>query len=322
MGFPEQRFRRFRKTEALRRLVRETRLSRDALIAPLFVEEGLEDKVPIPSMPGQFRHSVQSLVQEAKEIKDLGIPAVLLFGIPKEKNDEGSQAYHKKGIVQNAVRELKSKVDGLAVITDVCLCEYTSHGHCGIVEKGRVQNDITIELISKTAASHAEAGADIVAPSDMMDGRIAGVRSTLDNEGYGDTPILAYSAKYASAFYGPFRQAVDSAPQFGDRKDYQMDPPNIREALREIQCDIDEGADAVMVKPGLSYLDVLHEARMMFDIPLAVYNVSGEYSMVKSAAEKGWIQEKALVLELLTSFQRAGADMIITYHAKEAAGWL
>ncbi|MDO8589065.1 MAG: porphobilinogen synthase [Armatimonadota bacterium] len=322
MTFPITRQRRLRATDNIRRMVRETELSVNDLIYPMFVTHGLDVKLQIPSMPGVFHFSVDALVQEAREVYGLGIPAILLFGLPANKDELGSEAYARDGIVQRAVRALKSKVPGLVVITDVCLCEYTSHGHCGVVEEGKVVNDKSLELISRTALSHAEAGADIVAPSDMMDGRVAAIREALDETGYTDTAIMAYSAKYASAFYGPFRDAADSAPQFGDRKSYQMDPANRREAIREITLDLEEGADIIMVKPALSYLDIISDARTITDVPIAAYNVSGEYSMVKAAAANGWIDERRIVMEILTSIKRAGADLILTYHAKDAALWI
>jgi porphobilinogen synthase len=316
------RHRRLRASEGLRRLVAETRLSASDFVYPLFVTHGSGVREEIPSMPGQYRISIDQIAREADDLRALNIPAVLLFGLPASKDDQGSEAYDDAGIVQDAVRAFKDAAPEIVVITDVCLCEYTSHGHCGIIVDGEVDNDRSIDLIARAALSQARAGADIVAPSDMMDGRIAAVRETLDEAGYATTPIMAYSAKYASAFYGPFREAADSAPQFGDRRGYQMDPPNAREALSEIDDDLNEGADIVMVKPALAYLDVISRARAEFDAPLAAYNVSGEYAMVKAAAANGWIEEQRLILEILTSIKRAGADIIITYHAKEAARWL
>jgi porphobilinogen synthase len=316
------RHRRLRQSEGLRRLVAETRLSPSDFVYPLFVTHGQGVRDEIESMPGQYRISLDQIGREADELRALGIPAVLLFGLPAMKDEQGSEAYADGGIVQDAVRTFKSAGPDLVVITDVCLCEYTSHGHCGVIADGGVDNDRSLELIARTALSHARAGADIVAPSDMMDGRVAAIRDELDDAGYVQTPIMAYSAKYASAFYGPFRVAADSAPQFGDRRGYQMDPPNVREALLEIDDDINEGADIVMVKPALSYLDVLAKARQEFDAPLAAYNVSGEYAMVKAADRAGWIDGRRVALEILTSIKRAGADIIITYHAKEAAAWL
>jgi porphobilinogen synthase len=319
---PFARFRRLRRTEALRGLVRETRLSPADFVYPLFVAHGRGLRREIESMPGQYHLSPDGLAREAEELRALGIPAVLLFGLPAAKDEEGSEAYADDGIVQEAVRALKRAAPGLLVITDVCLCEYTSHGHCGVVVDGEVDNDRTLELLARTALSHARAGADMVAPSDMMDGRVAAIRRALDENGFAHLPIMAYAAKYASAFYGPFRVAADSAPQFGDRRGYQMDPPNVREALREIEADIAEGADIVMVKPALAYLDVLARARQRFDLPLAAYNVSGEYAMVKAADRLGWLDGRRITLEVLTAIKRAGADIIITYHAKEAAQWL
>lgn len=313
------RTRRLRRSEGLRQLARETRLSGADFVYPLFVMHGKNERREIASMPGQYQITTDLLEREAAELGSLGIPAVLLFGLPAAKDDLGSEAYADEGIVQQAVRVLKSAAPELVVVTDVCLCEYTSHGHCGIVSGGEVDNDATLDLLSRTAVSHARAGADIVAPSDMMDGRVAAIRAALDDEGFAHVPIMAYAAKYASAFYGPFRVAADSAPQFGDRRGYQMDPPNAREALREIEADIEEGADIVMVKPALAYLDVLARARERFDLPLAAYNVSGEYAMVKAAGRLGWIDETRAMMETLTAIKRAGADIIITYHAKEAA---
>jgi porphobilinogen synthase len=318
-----ERPRRLRRTENLRRLVRETRLSPDQFIYPLFVAHGRNVKREIEAMPGAYQWSVDAVAEEAKAISDLGLPAVLLFGIPEDKDEEGSGAFNPKGVVQEATRAIKAAAPDLLVITDVCLCEYTSHGHCGIVdESGQVLNDPTLEVIARTALSHAEAGADLVAPSDMMDGRVARVRQALDEAGYQDTPIMAYSAKYASAFYGPFREAAESAPQFGDRCGYQMDPPNRREALREALLDVAEGADILMVKPALAYLDVLSDVRQATVLPVAAYNVSGEYAMVKAAAARGWIEERRAALEILTAIKRAGADIVITYHAKDAVAWL
>jgi porphobilinogen synthase len=322
VSFPITRGRRLRRTEGIRRMVRETKVSADDLIFPLFVTHGLDVKLEIPSMPGVYRFSVDALCKEAEEVARLGIPAVLLFGIPAEKDERGSEAYARDGIVQRAVGALKRSVPDLVVITDVCLCEYTSHGHCGIVRDGVVANDETLELIARTALSHAEAGADIVAPSDMMDGRVMAVREALEESGYTETAILSYAAKYASAFYGPFRDAADSAPRIGDRRGYQMDPANRREAMVEMALDIEEGADIVMVKPALAYLDIVSDASAEFDVPIAAYNVSGEYSMVKAAARAGWLDEEQAVMEILTSIKRAGADLIVTYHAKDAARWM
>ena len=324
MAFPQQRLTRTRRTAGLRGLVRETRLSPEDFVYPILVTAGEDVKNPIASMPGIFQLSINHAVDEASRAYDLGIPAVLLFGIPDHKDEAASGAYDPEGIVQLATRAIKDAAPDLLVITDVCLCEYMSHGHCGVVEKdtGEVLNDVSLELLARTAASQAEAGADVVAPSDMMDGRVAAIRSELDNEGFENTPIMAYAAKYASAFYGPFRDAADSAPQFGDRRSYQMDPANAREALVETGLDIEEGADIVMVKPALPYLDVLRRVRETADLPLAAYNVSGEYAMVKAAAQNGWLDEERAVIEALTGIKRAGADIIITYHAPDAAGWL
>jgi len=314
--------RRMRRTSALRDLARETELGPGHLIQPLFVVPGEGVREPVESMPGVERFSIGELVAEATDIQAAGVGAVLLFGVPASKDEMGSEAYDDEGVVQMAVRALKEAHPDLVVITDVCLCEYTDHGHCGFVRDGEVDNDITVELLAKTAISHAEAGADAVAPSDMMDGRIGSIRFQLGEEGHPDTAILAYSAKYASAFYGPFREAAGSTPEFGDRRGYQMDPANVREALREARLDIEEGADIVMVKPALPYLDVIRRIREDIDAPVAAYHVSGEYSMLKAAAERGWIDERAAVLESLTAIRRAGADVIVTYYAKEAAQWL
>ena len=324
MAFPQQRLRRTRRTAALRGLVRETRLSPQDFVYPIFVTAGQDVRKPVASMPGVFQLSINHAVAEALRAHDLGIPAVLLFGIPDHKDEAATGAYDPEGIVQLATRAIKDAAPELLVITDVCLCEYTSHGHCGVVEKGtgEVLNDVSLELISRTAASHAEAGADIVAPSDMMDGRVAAVRAELDHEGFENTPIMAYAAKYASAFYGPFREAADSVPQFGDRRSYQMDPANAREALLETGLDVEEGADIVMVKPALPYLDVLGRVRETTDLPVAAYNVSGEYAMVKAAARNGWLDEERAVLEALTGIKRAGADVIVTYFAPDVARWL
>jgi porphobilinogen synthase len=313
------RHRRLRASEGLRKLVAETRLSPSDFVYPLFVTHGQGVREEIASMPGQYQISLDQIAREADDLRALGIPAVLLFGLPAMKDEQGSEAYDDGGIVQDAVRTFKEAAPELVVITDVCLCEYTSHGHCGVIVDGDVDNDRSLELLARTALSHARAGADVVAPSDMMDGRVAAIRDELDDSGYTQTPIMAYSAKYASAFYGPFRVAADSAPQFGDRRGYQMDPPNAREALAEIEDDINEGADIVMVKPALAYLDVLSKARQEFDVPIAAYNVSGEYAMVKAADQLGWIDGQRIMMEVLTSIKRAGADIIITYHAKEAA---
>ncbi len=311
--------RRLREKPLLRRMVRETALSADNLVYPLFVVHGRGVREPIGSMPGQFRISIDELLNEAKDAASLGIPAILLFGVPAEKDLRASEAYAEDGIVQQAVRAVKDRVPDLLVITDVCLCQYTSHGHCGVVEDGAVRNDPTLELLARVAVSHAEAGADMVAPSDMMDGRVGAIREALDEAACADTPIMAYSAKYASAFYGPFREAADSAPQFGDRRAYQMDPANGVEAMREIALDIDEGADIVMVKPALPYLDIISRAKSEFGLPLAAYSVSGEYAMIKAAGQLGWLDEKRAMLEALTAIRRAGADIVITYFAKDAA---
>ncbi len=314
--------RRLRRTKALRALVRETELSPRHLVQPLFVVSGEGVREPVESMPGIDRFSINELVAEASELQAVGVEAVILFGIPTAKDESGSGAYDDEGVVQLAVRALKEAHPELTVITDVCLCEYTSHGHCGFVRDGEVDNDITVELLARTAISHAEAGADAVAPSDMMDGRIGAIRFQLDEEGHPNTPIIAYSAKYASAFYGPFREAAESTPEFGDRHGYQMDPANWREALREVRLDVEEGADMVMVKPALPYLDVIRAVRDDLDLPIAAFQVSGEYSMIKAASENGWIDEPAAALEALTAIRRAGADVILTYYAKEAAAWL
>lgn len=317
-----QRFRRLRRTESLRRLVRETRLDPDDFIYPLFITFGTGVRHPVPSMPNVFQLSIDQLPDEIEELSRLGIGGVLLFGIPEAKDEQASGAYDEHGIVQEAIRAIKATKSDLVVITDVCNCEYTSHGHCGVLIDGDVANDPTLELLAHTAVSHAKAGADVVAPSDMMDGRVLAIRRALDDAGYSQTPILSYAAKYASAFYGPFRDAADSTPEFGDRRSHQMDPGNRREAFREIAADIDEGADAIIVKPALPYLDIVAGARERFDLPIAAYNVSGEYAMVKAAAMQGWIDERRVVLEALTSIKRAGADFIITYHAKDAVRWL
>jgi porphobilinogen synthase len=312
-----------RRTGALRGLVRETDLSPEHLVYPLFVTHGSDRREPIAAMPGIERLTISHLADEAREIAALGIPAVLLFGIPADKDDAASGAYDPEGIVQLAIRAIKQAESSLVVITDVCLCEYTSHGHCGVVrEDGDVDNDLTLELLAKTAISHADVGADAVAPSDMMDGRVGAIRSQLDSEGHTDLPIVAYSAKFASSFYGPFREAAESTPAYGDRRGYQMDPANAREAIREAQLDVEEGADVVMVKPALPYLDVVARVREAVPVPVAAYNVSGEYSALKAAGERGWIDERAAVLEALTSIRRAGADIVVSYHAKEAAAWL
>ena len=322
MPFPTTRLRRLRRTPALRDLVRETSLSPAQLIQPAFVVAGEGVREEIEAMPGVERFSISELVAEATEIASLEIGALLLFGIPSAKDETGSGAYDDEGVVQMAVRAIKEAHPDLTVITDVCLCEYTSHGHCGIVRDGEVDNDITLELLAKTAISHADAGADAVAPSDMMDGRVGTIRHQLDEEGHSRVPILAYSAKYASAFYGPFREAAESTPEFGDRRGYQMDPGNVAEAVREAELDLEEGADMLMVKPATPYLDVVRRVKDATGAPLAAYHVSGEYSMLKAAAANGWIDERSAVLETLTSIRRAGADAIVTYYAKEAASWL
>jgi porphobilinogen synthase len=317
--FPATRLRRLRRTGALRSLVRETRLDVSDLVFPLFVgPESMQNE----ELPALGRFSVDDLAREAEELLGLGISAVILFGIPEDKDEEGSGAYAADGIVQRALRGLRERYPDLVLITDVCLCEYTSHGHCGVIEDGEVANDATLELLSRTAVSHAEAGADVVAPSDMMDGRVAALRAALDEGGFTDTPIVSYAAKYASAFYGPFREAAESAPSFGDRRGYQMDPANVREALRECELDVGEGADVLMVKPALPNLDVLRAVRERFDLPVAAYNVSGEYAMVKAAAARGWLDERQAAVESLTAIKRAGADFVVTYWAKELAGWL
>jgi len=322
MSFPEIRPRRLRRSEAIRRLVRETNLQTDHLVLPLFVRPGKGVRNPIASMPGNFQLSVDELVNDAREAASLGIPAVLLFGIPSKKNAAGTEAYAPEGIVQQALRALKDAVPELLLVTDVCLCEYTSHGHCGVLKGQEVDNDATLELLARMAVSHAEAGADMVAPSDMMDGRVGAIRAALDETGFSHIPIMAYSAKYASNFYGPFRDAAESPPQFGDRRGYQMDPPNGDEAIREVALDIAEGADIVMVKPALPYLDIIWRVKQEFGVPVAAYNVSGEFAMVKAAAANGWLDERRVALEILTAIRRAGADIIITYHARDVARWL
>jgi porphobilinogen synthase len=319
MAHPLYRPRRLRESPLIRKMVRETRLGVDNLILPLFAVHGRGVRDPVGSMPGVARLSLDELLKEAKDAASMGIPAVLLFGIPRSKDPRGSEAYAEDGIVQQAARAVKETIPDLLVITDVCLCQYTSHGHCGLVEDGRVKNDASVELLARVALSHMESGADVVAPSDMMDGRVGAIRDALDEAGYTETPIMAYSAKYASAFYGPFREAAESAPQFGDRRSYQMDPANGAEALREVGLDVDEGADIVMVKPALPYLDVIARVRQEFGLPLAAYSVSGEYAMIKAAARLGWLDEERCMLEALTAIRRAGADLIITYFAREAA---
>jgi porphobilinogen synthase len=319
MHFPVQRPRRLRRSETMRRMVRETTLRVDDLIMPFFVVHGRGVRQAIPPMPGHYQLSVDTLGKEAKDIAALGIPAVLLFGIPERKDAYGSEAYAEDGIIQQAVRAIKDSVSDLLVVTDTCLCAYTSHGHCGVVEEGTVKNDPTLELLAKAAVSQAEAGADIVAPSDMMDGRVGAIRAAMDATGFEEVAIMSYAAKYASSFYGPFRVAADSTPQFGDRRSYQMDPANATEALREVATDIEEGADIVMVKPALPYLDVLWRIRTEFSVPVAAYSVSGEFAMVKAAAQLGWLEEERAMLEILTAIKRAGADLILTYFAKDAA---
>lgn len=322
MAFPIQRLRRLREKEPLRRMVRETGLTPNDFIYPVFVTEGQGRREPIVSMPGQSRLSIDVLVKEALDVKALGIPAMILFGIPDRKDERGSSGYDPEGIVQRALRTLKKEVPDLVLITDVCIDEYTSHGHCGIVRQGKILNDETLDCLRAMAKTHVQAGADMVAPSDMMDGRVAAIRDELDRAGFVDIPIMAYAAKFASCFYAPFRDAADSSPQFGDRQSYQMDPANRREALREIELDIEEGADIIMVKPGLPYLDVISAARERTLLPIAAYQVSGEYSMIKAAAQAGWLDERRAMLESLLSIKRAGADMILTYFAKEAAALL
>ncbi len=317
--FPEVRLRRFRRNPSLRALVRETRLSLDQFVMPLFVApESLRNE----QLPGMARYSVDDVVREVEDLVRLGVQAVILFGIPEEKDEQATGAWEEDGIVQRALRALRPRFPELVLMTDVCLCEYTSHGHCGVIVDGEVHNDQSLELLTRTAVSHVEAGADVVAPSDMMDGRVGAIREALDDRSYETTPILAYSAKYASAFYGPFRDAVDSTPSFGDRRGYQMDPANVREALRETELDIEEGADAIMIKPALPYLDVIRAVRESFDVPIAAYNVSGEYAMVKAAAQQGWLDERQAALESLTAIKRAGADLIVSYWTKDLAQWL
>ena len=319
MYFPDYRPRRLRRNENFRRLVRETRLSVDDFMYPLFVVPGRDIKKPIASMPGNFQMSVDHIVREVQAAREEGIPAVLLFGIPDRKDEAATGAFTKDGIVQRAVREIRDRVPDILVVTDVCLCEYTSHGHCGMIEKGEVDNDATLEVLAETAVSHARAGADMVAPSAMMDGQVGAIREGLDEAGYEHIPIMGYSAKYASCFYGPFRDAAESAPRFGDRKAYQMDPANGDEAIREITLDVEEGADIIMVKPALAYLDVIRRAREEFDLPIAAYNVSGEFAMIKAAAQMGWLDGERAMMEALTAIKRAGADIILTYFAPEAA---
>jgi len=322
MSFPTQRPRRLRRTEALRGLVRETRLSAAGLIYPMFVCPGTNVRREVGSMPSVYQQSVDKIVEECREVEGLGLLGVILFGLPESKDARGSSSTSAHGVVQKAIEAIRKSKLNLLVITDVCLCEYTDHGHCGVIENGDVANDATLPILAAQALSHARAGADIVAPSDMMDGRVAAIREALDEHKFQDIAILSYAAKYCSGFYGPFREAADSAPQFGDRRSYQMDPANAREALKEVALDIEEGADLVMVKPALPYLDVILRVRDKFDVPVGAYNVSGEYAMVKAAAQKGWLDEKRVALEILTGIQRAGADFILTYHAKDAAQWL
>ncbi len=321
-AFPKTRLRRLRELPSMRRLAQETRLSVSDFIYPIFVTHGRDVKQEIEPMPGCYHFSLDALLPEVNEIVELGIPGILLFGIPADKDPLGTEAYDPHGIIQEAVAAIKEATPQLLVITDVCLCEYTDHGHCGVVQGDHIDNDLSLELLAKTALSHAEAGADVVAPSAMMDGQVSVIRQALDKAGFKNTAIMAYAAKYASSFYGPFRVAAESTPQFGDRRSYQMDPASIRQAMREIETDIEEGADIVMVKPALAYLDVLAKARQSFNLPLTAYNVSGEYSMVKAASERGWIDGQRITLEILTAIKRAGADIIISYHAKEVAQWL
>ena len=318
-SYPDVRLRRFRRTGALRGLVRETRLDLGSFVMPLFVAP---EALPNEALPGMARLTVEGAVREVDELVRLGVQAVILFGIPEDKDEQASGAWEDDGIVQQALRALRPRYPELVLITDVCLCEYTSHGHCGVVVEGEVANDASLEVLARAAVSHAEAGADVVAPSDMMDGRVGAVRESLDDHGFESTPILAYAAKYASAFYGPFREAADSTPAFGDRRGYQMDPANVREALRECELDVEEGADAIMIKPALPYLDVIRAAREAFDVPVGAYNVSGEYAMVKAAARAGWLDERQAALESLTAIKRAGADLILSYWTKDLAGWL
>ncbi|HTT75888.1 MAG TPA: porphobilinogen synthase [Candidatus Binataceae bacterium] len=319
MAFPINRPRRLRRNETLRRMIRETRLAPDDFIQPYFVCPGRDVKKPIGAMPGVAQMSVDNVLREARETQAAGVPAIILFGIPPRKDAVGSEAWNENGEVQRAVREIKEHVPGLAVITDVCMCEYTGHGHCGVIKDGDVDNDTTLELLVREALSHVRAGADMVAPSDMMDGRVGAIRTAFDDAGFADKPIMAYSAKFASAFYGPFREAAESAPQFGDRRSYQMDPPNGDEAMREIALDLEEGADIVMVKPALAYLDLIYRAKHEFNVPIAAYNVSGEYSMIRAAGINGWLDEERAALEVLTAIKRAGADMILTYFATKVA---
>ncbi len=323
MRFPEYRPRRLRRNEKLRALIQETELSRQHLVYPLFVKEMSEERIPIPSMPGVHQFSLEGLLKEVDEVARLSVPAILLFGVPETKDEVGSAAYHEQGIVQRAVREIKKRFGGdILVITDLCLCEYTSHGHCGFIRNGEVDNDATLEILARSGLAQAQAGADLVAPSDMMDGRVKAVRRALDENGFSHVPIMSYAAKYASGLYSPFRDAAESTPQFGDRRSYQMDPPNQREALREMQLDVEEGADIIMVKPALFYLDILALAKAEINRPLAAYSVSGEYTMIKTAASMGYVDEQRIALESTMAIRRAGADIIITYFAKDLAGWI
>ncbi len=323
MRFPEYRPRRLRRNEKLRALIQETELSRQHLVYPLFVKEMSEERIPIPSMPGVHQFSLEGLLKEVDEVARLSVPAILLFGVPETKDEVGSAAYHEQGIVQRAVREIKKRFGGdILVITDLCLCEYTSHGHCGFIRNGEVDNDATLEILARSGLAQAQAGADLVAPSDMMDGRVKAVRRALDENGFSHVPIMSYAAKYASGLYSPFRDAAESTPQFGDRRSYQMDPPNQREALREMQLDVEEGADIIMVKPALFYLDILALAKAEINRPLAAYSVSGEYTMIKTAASMGYVDEQRIALESTIAIRRAGADIIITYFAKDLAGWI
>ncbi|HUI76182.1 MAG TPA: porphobilinogen synthase [Candidatus Acidoferrum sp.] len=322
MSFPAHRPRRLRRTELLRDLVRETRLSAAGFVYPMFVCSGSRVRQEVSSMPGVFQQSADQIVEECREVESLGIPGIMLFGLPETKDARGSSSISSTGVVQKAIEAIRKASLKLLIITDVCLCEYTDHGHCGVIENGEVANDPTIEILAEQALSHARAGADIVAPSDMMDGRVGAIRKKLDQNRFENIAILSYAAKYCSGFYGPFREAAQSAPQFGDRRSYQMDPANAKEALKEVAMDLEEGADMVMVKPALPYLDIIRRVRERFDVPVAAYNVSGEYAMVKAAAQKGWVDEKRVVIEILTGIQRSGADTILTYHAKDAAKWL
>jgi porphobilinogen synthase len=322
MSFPTIRPRRLRRSEAIRSLARETRLSTHGFIYPMFVCPGQGVRNPIGSMPGVAQQSVDKFLEECREVEQLGIPGIILFGIPDKKDARGTEAYADDGVVQRAIAAVRKANLNLLVMTDVCLCEYTDHGHCGIVENGEVKNDPTLELLAAESLSHARAGADIIAPSDMMDGRVGAIRKALDGSGFEDIAIMSYAAKYCSGFYGPFREAAESAPQFGDRRGYQMDPSNAREAIREVELDLAEGADMVMVKPALAYLDIIHRVRETFDVPIGAYNVSGEFAMVKAAAANGWIDEKRIVLEIMTGIHRAGASIVLTYHAKDLARWL